>query len=963
MFSISTLPAKQSVSETITVLSRRLSSATLLEDRRAAILGLRSFAKDFPASVASGALRSLIGSLAKDSDDVDTVKIVLETLLLLFSPNKNSPEASDEIVLWLADEFTQRQDNITRLLDFVESNDFYSRLYSLQLLSAILSARPCRTEECLFTAPLGISRLVAVLDDKREAVRDEGVGLLISLTPTSTELQKLVAYENAFERIFAIIDADGSLVEGGRNVEDCLILLANLLRRNASNQSVFRESGCITKLSALLEGLLQAQVPEADINIALWAKTQRDRNIYAFLAVLRLFLLPGSAGVVLNQQAFWKQGVIYNLLQLAFSHEERQIAIKAEALVTCGDMIRDSKALQESFAQLMVPAPLLVDDSGGTPTDGVGKTYVIDGLLDLTLNWYDQSVFNLRYSACECLKAYFSKHSEIRLHFLSRAIDGYMAGTEESANILTVLLTTDQTRLIRDPYRQWFASVIAFHLLQDNSTAKAKLLTVTEGDASKGEEVVTCIQTISAHLITGIFRGDNARVLVGYLMLLLGWIFEDLDAVNDFLAEGSNIQSLLEIVSRPVLSEGEGEIVQGLCALLLGVAYEFSTKDSPLSRTSFHAILSNRLDREHYLNILIRLRSHPLVRDFEVTPQKHRPSTGNSLPDIFFDALFLEFLKDNYSRIARSVDRAPELEISFVTNGVQKGISRELVDTLRGKIEEKDRSLEESNVKLVSLEDALHRREAEHRRSIQVAALEVSKLKAALDDAERIHEEKLRLLSLQQTGKDADYERHIATVKAQFASSEIQHKNELSQAQEAARSEVERIQLRAEAEAANLKASINRLEVDLIKAEKTRSLELQSLKEENATLLALEIGKKREAEERCIELQEKLGKTVVERDGLQERIQSIETTYRRESAARASTQSELDDLLIVFGDLEEKAAKYKARLRKYGEIVSDIEDEGEDEDMDEANENEESDLAAANGRRHRSLDASDDGVD
>lgn len=74
-----------------------------------------------------------------------------------------------------------------------------------------------------------------------------------------------------------------------------------------------------------------------------------------------------------------------------------------------------------------------------------------------------------------------------------------------------------------------------------------------------------------------------------------------------------------------------------------------------------------------------------------------------------------------------------------------------------------------------------------------------------------------RLLSLQQTGKDADYERHIATVKAQFASSEIQHKNELSQAQEAARSEVERIQLRAEAEAANLKASINRLEVDLIK--------------------------------------------------------------------------------------------------------------------------------------------------
>ena len=111
MFSISTTPAKQSVSETITVLSGRLSSATLLEDRRAAILGLRSFAKDFPASVASGALRSLIGSLAEDGDDVDTVKVVLETLLMLFNPNENSPEASTEVVLWLADEFTQRQEN------------------------------------------------------------------------------------------------------------------------------------------------------------------------------------------------------------------------------------------------------------------------------------------------------------------------------------------------------------------------------------------------------------------------------------------------------------------------------------------------------------------------------------------------------------------------------------------------------------------------------------------------------------------------------------------------------------------------------------------------------------------------------------------------------------------------------------------------------------------------------------
>ena len=83
-------PTKQNATDTISTLGGRLQSATLVEDRRAAILGLRSFAKLYPASVASGALRNLIISLNQDSEDVDTTKIVLETLLMLFNPDKSS---------------------------------------------------------------------------------------------------------------------------------------------------------------------------------------------------------------------------------------------------------------------------------------------------------------------------------------------------------------------------------------------------------------------------------------------------------------------------------------------------------------------------------------------------------------------------------------------------------------------------------------------------------------------------------------------------------------------------------------------------------------------------------------------------------------------------------------------------------------------------------------------------------
>ena len=117
-------PPLQTATATIDTLSDRLQSATLLEDRRAAILGLRSFAKQYPASVASGSLRELIAILRRDglgevlskdggnsrkvegTGDVDTIRLVLETLLMLFNPDQGSPEAGDEIAFFMADEFS-----------------------------------------------------------------------------------------------------------------------------------------------------------------------------------------------------------------------------------------------------------------------------------------------------------------------------------------------------------------------------------------------------------------------------------------------------------------------------------------------------------------------------------------------------------------------------------------------------------------------------------------------------------------------------------------------------------------------------------------------------------------------------------------------------------------------------------------------------------------------------------------
>lgn len=929
MFStITAAPAKQSVGETISVLSGRLSSATLLEDRRAAILGLRSFAKEYPASVASGALRSLIGSLGNDGEDVDTVKVVLETLLMLFSPNEDSPEASEEIALWLADEFTQRQENIGILLGLLATDDFYSRLYSLQLLSAILAARPERTEESMLDAPLSIPRIVAMLDDRREAIRNEVVALLTSLTLESVVIQNSVAFESAFERVFNIMNEEGGLLDGGRTVEDCLIFLANLLRLNAPNQSMFREMGFNAQLGRLLETAYRGQDEGGEPGVAPWALAQRNRNIYALLAVIRLFLVPGAVGTSQNQGAFLKDRVLENALQLAFTLGI-EVPIKSEALTTCADMIRGNARLQESFAGLQILSPLPTPaPEERPPINGVHKVFVIDGLLDLTLAVRDVRLFDMRYAACACLKAYFANHSAIRLHFLRRAIDGHRSGAREVTNILTALLEPPEETAVGDPYRLWFASVLMLHLVHENPTTKALAMAVTEGDESTGEEVVTGIQTITAHLLSSIQRSDDVRVLVGYLMLLLCWLFEDLDGTNDFLGEASNVQGLIQAA---VQNPNGDVVVQGLSTMLLGVIYEFSTKDSPVPRATLREIMLSRMGRDRYIDKMAKLRSHPLMRDFEVTGQKLDAAADHIQPDVFFDEHFVEFFKDNYSRIVRAIDRDPGLELSVVANGVQKGISRELVDSLRTQLEDKERALQEAQVEKASLSQQLGQEQADHRRTKESNSMEKSRTKEMLDSlrskletrdrdlqntefaraatAKQLSQVQLELqqaraemasLKTVNEGLQKAHSEEMASAEATLRTRELEWQRQLESTRKTADTEMERVRRRSEAEKADLKATISRLEVDLMKAHKATSgaeAECAELRSQLQT-----------SARKASEMEKGIEAAQAGSRGEQERLQG---QLRKAEDERKAVQGELDDLLMVFADLEEKATRYE----------------------------------------------------
>ena len=165
-------------------------------------------------------------------------------------------------------------DNLNVILKYLMGHHFYLRYYSCQLLKKILQNGLERARN-LIVKGRGCSTIVALLEEPRkEAIRNEGIILLMLMLQENTisnrstddnnlqrrdivvklqddeeiDIQKILTFENVFERVLAILLKELEEDEESVIVIDCLDLLILLLSGNRSTQLYFQETQALKTL-------------------------------------------------------------------------------------------------------------------------------------------------------------------------------------------------------------------------------------------------------------------------------------------------------------------------------------------------------------------------------------------------------------------------------------------------------------------------------------------------------------------------------------------------------------------------------------------------------------------------------------------------------------------------------------------------------------------------------------------
>lgn len=887
----------------------------------------------------------LINILQTDRSDSEILGYALDTLYNVIcndeeeeqdeSEDENAQKQADDLGLQFTDTFVQDPEHVTLLLTLLEEFDFHVRWPGVKLLTALLKNQGPQIQGIILVSPMGVSRLMDLLADSREVIRNDGLLLLQQLTKGNAAIQKIVAFENAFERLLDIITEEGSS-DGGIVVEDCLLLLLNLLKNNSSNQNFFKEGSYIQRMKPWFE--------VGDDNSG-WS-AQKVTNLHLMLQLVRVMVSPvNSPGATAScQKSMFQCGLLQQLCTILMATGV-PADILTETINTVSEVIRGSQVNQDYFASVNAPS--------NPPRPAI----VV--LLMSMVN--ERQPFVLRCAVLYCFQCFLYKNQkgqgEIVATLLPSTID---ANSISAGQLLCGGLFS------ADSLSNWCAAVALAHALQDNLTQKEQLLRVQLA-TSLGKPPVSLLQQCTNILS----QGSKVQTRVGLLMLLCTWISNCPIAVTHFLHNQENVPFLTAQISENL---GEDErLVQGLCALLLGICIYYNDNSlENYTKEKLKQLIEKRIGKENFVEKLCFITKHELYSRAAQKPQPVFPSPEQML----FDHEFTKLVKELEGVITKAVHKSSEEEKK--EEEVKKTLEQHdnIVTRYKELIREQDAQLQELKEQVACMTSQNEQLQAtitqqqsqilQHKDQYNILKLKLAKENQGQSNSQgdgsqvnglqteeltqlREEVEELRkqhsLLQTQLGDKDA----LISSLKsgaAQTAEGPAggSDNTELLQELEALRSQVQSQsteigQLKMERQDLLRRAEVgcsDTLPSSDSSLDAAKMAELESrLGAQTSEMERLKAEVKNLSESRA-ELEKRLDSTTSTVAILQTEKEKLQTDVQE-------SKKEQDDLLMLLADQDQKITNLKKRLKELGETVEDEDDldtRDQTDDDDEEDEDE-----------------------
>lgn len=648
--------------DTVERVVERVVSSSLLEDRRDGCRALRALARKYRLLVGAHAMDALLQALETDRSDHELVNCALETLIAITSPQPFAEEieetGDEEACRGLGEQFTEiltkRTDNIALFLGLLDEFDFKVRYPTIRLFCNLLENKPRGVQDGVLAVASGVPKLMDLLSDSREVIRNQMLLLLTHITRGNPTLQKIVVFENIYDTLFDIIKEEG-YSSGGVVVEDCLELLLTLLKTNAANQTLLREGGFVGHLNSFLTDLLSEEQATP-----VWPP-QKQANVHKMLELVCSLVQPLSSQseVRASQAAVRNSSLLATLCRLLLASGV-PAATLTTTITTIADVIRANADNQKFFSNVMAPS---------TPP----RPAVVVLLMSLV---NERQSVSLRCAVLYCLHSLLASNVTLQANLVATLLPQ----TEQAVEVSSGQLLCGGL-FSNDPVSTWLCSVALSHALHDNTDQKEQLLRVQLATGSGGACVSLLQQCCSTLLGASAFL-----VRAGLLQLLALWLVQCPRAVTQLLAVNTVMPYLTAQISSSEIEDQESQVIQGLCAFVVGACALYNEGAAgTLSRAQLAALVTDRIGAHVFRNKLAAL---VRTEQFVFASKTHR-LTATTKADLCFDHSFVSAYRTLESSLLRAVNigeaGAGELLEEKVTQlQVQLAAAQEQISSLEG---------------------------------------------------------------------------------------------------------------------------------------------------------------------------------------------------------------------------------------------------------------------------------------